>query len=95
VLHGVPIEMCLPEVEEERQSEGDTDGKDGDHRQPETPHAQAPAFLAGKNTEHDCRDQHVYTEERSDTVREKIAGKSRKIQAVLQQPGHELRVRQN
>jgi hypothetical protein len=50
------------------------------------------AFPPDKEDQHDGGDQHVHDEESADTIGEELLDEEFHVQAVLEEPGKELRV---
>src|SRR5438093_9775582 len=95
-LNGFPIELELPQIKKKRQTERNSDENCTQHRQPKESHPQPPSFTLNEREEHDCRDDHVQSEESGDAIRKKIVHEHRDVQRVmLDDPGNELRIGQN
>src|SRR5436190_1166172 len=63
---------------------------------PRESHPHPPSFTLNEREEHDCRNDHVQSEESGDAIRKKIVHEHRHVQRVmLDDPGNELRIGQN
>jgi len=86
----------LPQIKKKRQTERNSDEHCTQHRHPKESHPQPPSFTLNEREEHDCRDDHVQSEESGDAIRKKIVHEHRHVQRVmLDDPGNELRIGQN
>ena len=80
----------MPQIKKKRQTKRDADETNSDNRKPDGAHAEARAFGAGKANDHDGRDDHIHPEKSADPVGKKLVQEERPIEAMLENPRHEL-----
>ena len=88
------IEVELTQVEKERQTERNAHRRGRDQREPEMPNAPAASFAEDEKAKHSCGDDNVAGEKGADAVCEKLGEKEPEIEAMMREPGKELRIRQ-
>ena len=89
------IKVMLAHVEEKRQSERYANDKTCDDRQPQPAHSEAVALGENENPEHQRRNDDIETKEASDAVGKQLMTKKWQIEAMLEKPWNQLRVRQH
>ena len=88
------IKVKLSHVKKEREAKRYANDKTGDNGQPQPLHAEASALDENENPEHQRRNDDIHAKEASDAVGKQLMEEKREVEAVLQKPRSELRVRQ-
>jgi hypothetical protein len=84
----------LAHVKKKRQSERYANQESTDNRDPKSPHTEAASFYKNEDPEHQRRNNDIKAEKGSDAIRKQLLDEKGDIQAMVQEPRHELPIRQ-